>query len=63
MKYFLICLAIFFSFATAQAKLTGEVIFAPPIDAFNEFWVTDVEKARDDRPFFKMGRSPEGLAV
>ena len=63
MKYFLICLAVFFPFATAQAKLTGEVIFAPPIDAFNELWVTDVEKARDDRPFFKMERSPEGLAV
>ena len=63
MKYLLICLAIFFPFATAQAKLTGEVIFAPPIDAFNELWVTDVEKARDDRPFFKLERSPEGLAV
>ena len=66
MKYILnvfICLAIFFPFATAQAKLTGEIIFRPPINAFNELWVTNVEKARDDRPFFNLGYSPEGLAV
>ena len=63
MKYVLICLAIFFPFATTQAKLTGEVIFRPPINAFNELWVTNVGKARDDRPFFNLGYSPEGLAV
>ena len=63
MKYVFICLAIFFPFATTQAKLTGEIIFRPPINEFNELWVTNVEKAREDRPFFNLGYSPEGLAV
>ena len=62
-KFLYLCLTFLLPFTTTQAKLTGEVIFAPPIDAFNELWVTDVEKARDDRPFFKLERSPEGLAV
>lgn len=62
-KFFCLCLAFLLPFTTTQAKLTGEVIFAPPIDAFNELWVTNVEKGRDDRPFFTLGYSPEGLAV
>ncbi len=62
-KFLCLCLTFLLPFTTAQAKLTGEVIFAPPIDAFNELWVTNVEKARDDGPFFNLGFSPEGLAV
>ncbi|MDE0326895.1 MAG: hypothetical protein OXN27_23460 [Candidatus Poribacteria bacterium] len=62
-KFLCLCLTFLLPFATAQAKLTGEVIFRPPINAFNELWVTNVEKARDDHPLFTLGYSPEGLAV
>ena len=62
-KFLCLCLAFLLPFTTTQAKLTGEIIFRPPINAFNELWVTNVEKARDDRPFFNLGYSPEGLAV
>ncbi len=62
-KFLCLCLTFLLPFATAQAKLTGEVIFRPPINAFNELWITNVEKARDDHPLFTLGYSPEGLAV
>ena len=62
-KFLCLCLTFLLPFATAQAKLTGEVIFRPPIKAFNELWITNVEKARDDHPLFTLGYSPEGLAV
>ena len=58
-----LCLASLLPFTTAQTKLTGEIIFRPPINEFNELWVTNVEKARDDRPLFNLGYSPDGLAV
>ncbi|RKU08863.1 hypothetical protein C6503_22400 [Candidatus Poribacteria bacterium] len=57
------CLTSLLPLTTVQAELTGEIIFRPPINAFNELWVTNVEKARDDRPFFNLRYSPEGLAV
>lgn len=62
-KFLCLCLVFLLPFTTTQAKLTGEIIFRPPINAFNELWVTNVEKARDDRPLFTLGYSPEGLAV
>ena len=62
-KFFCLCLIFLLPLATVQVELTGEIIFRPPINAFNELWVTDVEKTRDDRPFFNLRYSPEGLAV
>ena len=62
-KFLCLCLTSLLPVATVQAELTGEIIFRPQINAFNELWVTNVEKARDDRPFFNLGYSPEGLAV
>ena len=62
-KFLFLCLTSLLPLATVQAELTGEIIFRPPINAFNELWVTNVEKARDDRPFFNLGYSPEGLVV
>ena len=67
MRHFFKCLCFCLTFllplATVQAELTGEIIFRPPINAFNELWVTNVETARDEHPFFKLGYSPEALAV
>jgi hypothetical protein len=66
MKYILnvlICLAVFLPFATTQAELTGEIIFRPPINEFNELWITNVDAPRKGRQFFKLERSPEALAV
>lgn len=62
-KLLCLCLTSLLPLATVQAELTGEIIFRPPINAFNELWVTNVEKALDDRPFFNLRYSPEGLAV
>ena len=48
---------------TTYAELTGELIFMPPINAFNELWITDVDTPRNARQIFKLERSPEALAV
>lgn len=62
-KCLCLCLTSFLPLTTVQAELTGETIFRPPINAFNELWISNVERPRDDRPFFNLGYSPEALAV
>ena len=48
---------------TTYAELTGEVIFRPPINEFNELWVTNVDRPHNAHQIFKLERSPEALAV
>ena len=48
---------------TTYAELTGEVIFRPPINEFNELWITDVDTPRNARQIFKLERLPQALAV
>lgn len=62
-KFFCLCLTALLPLATVQAELTGEIIFRPPINAFNELWVTNVDTPRNAHLFLKLEHTPQALAV
>lgn len=61
-KFLCLCLTFLLPFTT-QAELTGEIIFRPPINEFNELWITNADTPRKNHQLFKLERSPEALAV
>ncbi len=62
-RFLCLCLTSLLPLATVQAEFTGEVIFRPPINEFNELWVTNVDTPRNAHQIFKLERLPEALAV
>ncbi len=56
------CLTVLLPVA-AHAKPTGEIIFRPPVNEFNELWISNVERPRNTRPLLKLENTPQALAV
>ena len=62
-KFLCLGLTFFLPFGTTQAELTGEVIYRPQINAFNELWMTNVDTPHNARRILKLEHSPRALAV